>query len=206
MSIHRLSPRQQEVLQFIREYNQQHSHPPTLIEIKQRLKINSVSTAHKHVVSLRRKGALQNVRRHQRVLTFREDSSFIELPKLGYISAGSGIEPIEYPDTIRIFSDMVNTSKGQHYILEVRGNSMIGDGIKDGDLVIIRSQSIAQNGDTVVAILNEGSEKATLKKFYYSGDQIELKAENPNLSDWPKKFNVGEIEVRGKLVGLIRKD
>jgi len=169
------------------------------------MKIRSVSAVHKHVSALRAKGFLKNpIKSTRSISTFQNSEAYKEIPLLGTISAGAGIEPMENPEPINVASDLLCGS-GSHYALKVSGDSMIEEGIFDGDTVIIRSQTIAQDGDTVVAIISTPEELATLKKIYYLGDKIELRAANPKLKDWPRQYNIGDIEIRGKFCGLTRK-
>lgn len=205
MSITKLTLRQETALNYIKEYIKKNGYPPTLEEIGGGMGIESVSAVHKHVSALREKGYLKSIPKATRSINlFEETSSYKEIPLMGKISAGAGIEPFENPEPIKVSLDLICGS-GEHYALKIDGDSMIEDGIRDGDIVIIRYQNIAQNGDTVVAVMNGSNELATLKKFYYFGDRIELRAANSKLKEWPKKFNVGDVEIRGKFCGLIRK-
>lgn len=206
MSIVNLTKKQNEALTHIEAYVEKHSYPPTLEELSKLMGIESISTVHKHVSALKKKGFLKLSPKSTRSIEIFEDSKiYKEIPLVGIISAGAGIEPIENPTPLSVSSDLLCGS-GQHFALEVSGDSMIEDGIRDGDIVVIRSQSIAQNGDTVVAVINEDDELATLKKFYFTGEKIELRAANPRLKDWPRQFEMGDIEIRGKFCGLIRKN
>jgi repressor LexA len=205
MSIDLLSKRQKEALEHINRYFSKNKYPPTLEELGKLMKIRSVSAVHKHVSALRAKGFLKNpIKSTRSISTFQNSEAYKEIPLLGTISAGAGIEPMENPEPINVASDLLCGS-GSHYALKVSGDSMIEEGIFDGDTVIIRSQTIAQDGDTVVAIISTPEELATLKKIYYLGDKIELRAANPKLKDWPRQYNIGDIEIRGKFCGLTRK-
>ena len=122
---------------------------------------------------------------------------------LGYIAAGRPIEPIENPELVSVPSSILMDQWGNYYALRVRGTSMIGEGIIDNDIIVVRHQNIAQNGDIVVVVTNNG---ATLKKFYKLGDKVELRAGNKKMRGWPRQFHAGNLEIRGKFCGLIRKD
>lgn len=205
MSIARLTDRQKAALSFIQDYVTKHGYPPTLEEIGKEMDIDSVSAVHKHVKALREKGYLKVVPNPTRSINvFDESHAYKEIPLMGKISAGAGIIPLENPEPISVSTDLL-CGPGKHYALKIDGDSMIEDGIQDGDMVIVRHQNVAQNGDTVVAVINGVNELATLKKYYYLGDKIELRAANKNLKDWPKQFDVGDVEIRGKFCGLIRK-
>lgn len=205
MSIDLLSKRQKEALEHINRYVLEHKYSPTLEELGKLMKIDSVSAVHKHVSALRVKGFLKSpIKSTRSISTFHTSEAYKEIPLLGTISAGAGIEPVETPEPINVSTDLLCGS-GSHYALKVSGDSMIDEGIFDGDTIIIRSQTIAQNGDTVVAIISTPDELATLKKIYYLGDKIELRAANPKLKDWPRQYNIGDVEIRGKFCGLTRK-
>ncbi len=205
MSIDALSQRQKEALEKINQYINENNYAPTLEELGKLMNIESISAVHKHVVALKSKGYLKNtIKTTRSISTFRHEEAYKEIPLLGTISAGAGIEPMENPEPISVSIDLLCGS-GSHYALKISGDSMVEDGIFDDDTVIIRSQSIAQNGDTVVAIISTPEELATLKKIYYLGDKIELRAANPKLKDWPRQYNIGDVEIRGKFCGLTRK-
>ena len=131
------------------------------------------------------------------VSLFEQTPDSIEIPMLGLIAAGSPIEPIENPEPISIPKNLIS-SRGDYYALRVKGNSMIEDGICDQDIVVIKSQSVANNGETIVAITEEG---ATLKVFKNQNGKISLEPRNKNLSNIYPKL----LEIKGKFVGLIRK-
>lgn len=129
-----------------------------------------------------------------------ESSSGVEVPVLGRIAAGVPIEAIQHEtDRLPVPAEMI--SGGEHFALEVHGDSMIEAGILDGDLVIIRRGQTADNGDIVVALVHD--EEATLKKLRKKGGTIALEAANPAYET--RIFGPGEVKVQGRLVGLIRK-
>lgn len=119
-----------------------------------------------------------------------------EVMLLGIIPAGSPIEPLEVPEVIDVPSSMIPKS-GSVYALKVQGESMIDDGIADGDYILVKHQNTADDGDTVVAITEDG---ATLKRFYQNDGQIRLEPRNPNL----EPIYPDHLEIRGKFLGLIR--
>lgn len=195
--------KQKEVLNFIRKYQKDHGHGPTLDEIAQVLK-KTVPTIHQHVQALRNKGHLKLPSANTRSIgVFDSNEEVLEIPLLGYISAGDGIENLENPVPIKVQSSMLS-STGQHYALKVKGISMIDDGILPDDIIVVRHQNYADNGDVVVALIgSQDSSLATIKRFYNNGSTIELRPKNPALET--KTYNLGEIEVRGKFIGLLRK-
>lgn len=198
-----LPTKQKEVLDFISQYQNAHGHGPTLDEIATALK-RSVPTIHQHVSVLRTKGFLKNPTSTARSIgTFDSSNEIQEIPLLGYISAGEGIENIETPEPLKVQKSLLSSS-GEHYALIVRGTSMIDDGIMPEDIVLIKHQNYADNGDVVVALINSDSNTlATIKRFYNNGSQIELRPKNSALQI--KRYNLGDVEIRGKFVGLLRK-
>ncbi len=198
-----LPPKQKAVLDFIRQYQKDNGHGPTLEEIARALK-KTVPTIHQHVQVLRNKGHLKLLSTNARSIgVFDCNEEVLEIPLLGYISAGEGIENVETPEPIKVQRSMLSAT-GQHYALIVKGTSMIDDGILPDDIVVVRHQNYADNGDVVVALTgSQDSSLATIKRFYNNGDTIELRPKNPALKT--KIYNLGEVEIRGKFVGLLRK-
>jgi len=190
-----LTPKQKRVLSFITHFTRREGYTPTLREIAEYLR-KSLPTAQHYVEELERKGYLTKTENLTRGITPIEEGS-TEIPLLGYIAAGEPIEPLENPEPIAVPRSM--TSKdGQYYALQVQGDSMIEEGILDGDTVVIKHQLIAKDGDTVVAITERG---ATLKIFRKRNARVYLEPRNKNLNPiYPE-----EVEIRGKFVGLIRR-
>lgn len=197
-----LPPKQKDVLDFINQYQLAHGHGPTLDEIAEKLK-RAVPTIHQHVQALRAKGYLRLPSSNARGIgVFDPHEEIVEIPLLGVVSAGGGIENLETPEPIKVQRSMLSPT-GQHYALLIKGTSMIEDGILPDDVVVVKYQNYADNGDTVIALIDEGgSQIAIIKRFYNHGSKIELRPKNPDLK--PKMYNPGEIEIRGKFVGLLR--
>lgn len=193
-----LTKRQKRVLDFITSYRREHQYAPSLEEIKNDLAISSISTAHYHVKKLQESGYLQKEYHRPRAVSPVNEKETMEVPIVGVIAAGRPIEAIETPDdTITVTRNEIGKF-GNHYALRVQGNSMIDDGIFDGDLVILRQQKAADNGQIVVAIINDN--EATLKKIYREKDRFRLQPANPTL--FP--IYTDEVEVRGIVVKIIR--
>ncbi len=198
-----LPPKQKAVYDFIKKFQVEHGFGPTLDEIATKLK-KTVPTIHQHVQALRAKGFLKQVGVVARsISTFDSNEEVSEIPLLGYVSAGSGIENIENPETIKVQNSMISP-QGAHFALIVKGTSMIEDGIFPEDIIVVKRQNFADNGDVVVALTgSQDRALATVKRFYNQGDKIELRPKNPIL---PSVFyDPGQIEIRGKFVGLIRR-
>lgn len=197
-----LPPKQKQVLDFINQYQRAHGHGPTLDEIAETLK-RAVPTIHQHVQALRAKGYLRLPSSNARGIgVFDPHEEIVEIPLLGIVSAGGGIENLETPEPIKVQKSMLSPT-GQHYALIIKGTSMIEDGILPDDVVVVKYQNYADNGDAVIALIDDGDGQiAIIKRFYNHGSKIELRPKNPDLKS--KMYNPGEIEIRGKFVGLLR--
>ena len=174
------------------------SYAPSLEEIKKKFKLASVSTAHYYISKLQDAGFLNKEHNQPRAVSTVEAKQTVEIPILGAIAAGQPIEAIEIPDeTITITRDEIG-KQGKHYALRVQGSSMIDEGIFDGDIVVIRKQEVAENGQTVVAVIDDN--QATLKKLYRENGKFRLQPANPTLFPIYRD----EVEVRGVVVKIIR--
>lgn len=192
-----LTPKQKKVLDFITSFTKKHNYAPSLEEIGSHFGLKAISTVHQYIEALRKKGYLKKEENQPRgVSLMKETSDSVEIPLLGLIAAGKPIEPIENPEPIKVPKTMVS-KRGNYYALKVEGDSMIEDGIWDGDVVVIKHQPTADDRDTVVAITENG---ATLKCFRNRNGRIYLEPRNKNLKNiYPK-----ELEIKGKFCGLIR--
>lgn len=188
-----ITPKQKKVLEFIRSFIDKNDYSPSLQEIAKHFK-KSISTAQHYVDILTGKGFLSKEDNVSRSIKPVGKASQVLL--LGEIAAGEPIEPIEIPEPIDIPASMIN-SPGNYYALKVRGDSMIEDGIMDGDMIVVKHQKIAESGEIVVAVTEKG---ATLKIFKKKNGKILLEPRNKNLKNiYPK-----ELEIRGRFVGLVR--
>jgi len=190
------TPKQKKVLDFVNAFRLKNGYAPSLSEIAQHFG-KSISTAQHFVEELHKKGQL--LKEENVVRGINPVSEIVrQIFKLGYIAAGSPIEPIENPEPIDVPISLLKDF-GNYYALEVKGDSMIEDNIQNGDTILIRHQQTGNNGDRVVAITENG---ATLKVFRKKGEKIYLEPRNKNLKNiYPK-----ELEIRGKFCGLIRKE
>ena len=202
-----LTRRQREVYEFIRDFVSRNGYSPSLEEIGSHFGLASVATVHKHVQHLVQKGFLQKAWNRSRSVEPVEDvsaelSETASLPVLGTVAAGSPIEAIEdvgASERIAVPPEMVHRP-GETFVLRVRGDSMIDEQIRDGDLVVVESRKQARNGETVVALV--GGSDATLKRFYKRGDQVKLVPANERMD--PIEVHASEVEIRGVLRGLLR--
>jgi repressor LexA len=201
-----LTKRQRQIYDFISQFVEAQGYSPSLEEIAAAFGLSSVATVHKHVKHLVDKGYLRkawNRSRSVEPVPAEEPVESVHLPILGTVAAGCPIEAIE-PDAglaelLAVPAEMAPGSK-DHYVLRVRGDSMIEDQICDGDLVVIEGKQEARNGETVVALV-DGTE-ATLKRFYRTGDQVKLVPANQTMA--PMEFHASQIQIRGVVRGLIR--
>lgn len=192
--------RQHTLLKFIIEYQRTHEGlSPTLGEMADHMHVSKV-TVFEHLATLKAKGAITTERRKSRsVKVLDPEFGHVpgNIPLLGRISAGAGIEALEVPETFSV-EEMLPAGPG-FYVLEVKGRSMIDEGIMDGDYVFVRQTESARNGETVVAIINDN--QATLKTFYKEGGKIRLQPANPDMPP----IVVNDCEIRGVVVGVFRK-
>lgn len=194
-----LTPKQKKILDFIESFTAREGYAPSQQEIAHAFSYSSLGTVQNYLVRLQREGYLAkdwNARRSLRVV--RPESGAVTLPLAGIVAAGKPIEAVENPDTVEVPASMVGP--GENFVLKVQGDSMIGDGILDGDLVLVRKQSLAENGQTVVALING---EATVKRFYQKGKRIELHPANPAMT--PILIEEEEsFRIEGVVVGVIR--
>ncbi len=196
--------RQAQILDFIKQFIQANNSAPTLREIANALGVSSLATVHEHLVTLEEKGLIKRKSGKTRAIDlvdndFSTGSDGVDAPILGYIAAGSPIEPYTDPNAaISIPSDFI-TGKKRVYVLQVRGDSMIEEQIRDGDHIVVEQTDQAQNGEIVVALLDNGM--ATLKRFFKEPTRIRLEPANAKMSP----IFVKNVKIQGRLVGLIRK-
>jgi repressor LexA len=199
-----LTPRQLAAYEFIAAFIAGKNYAPSYEEIRLHLGLRSLNAVAKLVVQLRRRGALAdapfNAKRSLAPVALRgaRGRARATVPLLGLIAAGQPIEAIENPEPVDVPESLLGP--GERYALRVRGDSMIEDGIRDGDLILVRRAVQAENGQTVVAVVDG---EATLKRFHRKGATVELRPANVALrsTEWP----ASRVEVRGVLVGLLRR-
>jgi len=201
-----LYARERQLLEFITQFIQRYAYSPTLKEIGDALGMGSPATVHEHVDKLRQKGFLRKLDGTARGIEVVEQyaraslgKSAIDLPVLGFIAAGSPLEPYTDPNFYMSVAPSMVSAEKPSYLLQVKGTSMIDDGIMDGDFVVIQHQQDAKNGDIVVALLPNGF--ATLKRIYFEKDRIKLMPANSAMAP----IFTTHVKIQGKCVGLIRK-
>lgn len=196
--------RQKQILEFIRQYIDKYSYSPTLGEIAEAIGVSSLATVHEHLQALVHKGVIKKFEgavRGIEVLDQKISSATqgIELPILGFIAAGQPIMTYTDPDASIKISPSMLSGKKRSYVLQVKGDSMIEDGILDSDFVIIEEQTTAIDGDIVVALLDNGL--ATLKRFFKEPNRVRLEPANSSMSP----IYATDVKIQGKCVGVIRR-
>jgi len=210
-----LTPKQKEVLDFIHSFSEEHGYSPSQQEIASHFGFKSLGTVQNYLVRLERQGILRktlNARRGAQVVSqavsspskpaTAEGSGTVPLPLLGKVAAGRPIEAILSGETFDVPASLLKG--GDHFVLKVTGESMIEDGILNGDFVVIKKQDVANNGQTVVALVGN---EATIKRFYRQGSRVELHPANPAFQPLilESLTESREFKIEGVLVGLIRR-
>lgn len=218
MTLPMLTPKQKDILDFITKFSDKHGYAPSQHEIAKHFGFKSLGTVQNYLVRLERQGALRktwNARRGTQVVAPQSHTEYSEgrkpesaltavsLPLLGRVAAGRPIEAVQSDETIDVPRSMIKA--GSHFVLKVKGDSMIEDGILDGDYVVIKKQSNAENGQTVVALINN---EATIKTYYNKGSKVELHPQNskykPLIIDMDSGSDADDFKIEGILKGVIR--
>ncbi len=194
-----LTEKQQAVYRFIRQYIETKAVSPSYDEIRRHFGLHSFQSVQKYLKQLERKGFIRVPGKNQkRVITLTEHGgATVVLQMAGTVAAGSPIEPLEQQETVSVPEEMLGS--GEYFALRVKGSSMIGEGIYDGDTIVVRRQETAENGQTVVALV-EG--EATVKKYYRWKEGVELRPANPEMDSI--LVREGEFAIRGVVAGLMR--
>ena len=199
-----LTKRQREMLDFIEGFVRFRGYSPSFEEIAENFGYRSLATVHEHLSNLQSKGYITKNYNESRSIDLVEADitvSAVELVLRGTVAAGQPIEAIEERETLGVPEDMIAGSTKEHYVLRVRGSSMIDEQIRDGDYVIVQSRETAHNGEMVIALID--GENATMKKFYREDDQIRLQPANQSLD--PMYFDADRVTIQGVVIGVIRR-
>lgn len=199
-----LYKRQREVLEYVSQYMQKHGYAPTIHEICDAMGVTSPATIHEHLQKLEKLGMLKRDWRKNRGMEVLNQkaagwiTSSVEVPLYGYIAAGRPIDAIANPtEYMEVPQDMVG--KRRTYVLQVKGDSMIEAAIQDGDYLVVEEQPTANNGDIVVALLNDTF--ATVKRFFREADHIRLEPANSTMNP----IITNDVKIQGRVIGVIRK-
>ena len=197
-----LTKRQRQILDFIGDFMGKHGYSPSLEEIAAHFGLSSVATVHKHLTALEERGAIHRGHNQSRSISLVEQSvqsSALSIPLLGRVAAGAPIEAIEDTEELLVPEDMLG--RRRTYALQVQGQSMIDEGIHDGDYVVIEERETAENGETVIALLPGG--EVTLKRYFREGKVIRLQPANKELR--PLMVPETDIRIQGVVIGVLRK-
>ncbi|MCD4717741.1 MAG: transcriptional repressor LexA [Desulfobacterales bacterium] len=197
----KLTDKQKIFLKYVSKYMDEWGRSPSFDEICAEFKFNSYNTVTTYLKILERKGYIRlpkekNRKRAIEVISPVETRRF-EFPLLGMVAAGKPIEAVEDVRAIEVPPSMIGN--GDHFVLQVRGDSMQEDGILDGDFVVIRKQPTAENGETVVALINN---EATVKKYFKRKNHVELRPAHTGMKSI--RVKQGDLRIEGKVVGVMR--
>jgi repressor LexA len=199
-----LTKRQREILTYLAGYSEANGYAPSFEEIAEHFNYNSLATVHEHLSNLERKGYIKrsyNESRAIEILPSEATPRAVELPLLGAVAAGVPIEAIAHDETVTVPETFIGRG-GNHYVLRVRGNSMIDEQIRDGDFVVVNERRSADNGEMVIAMLHGTS--ATVKKLYRERDgRIRLQPANETVA--PIYVHENDITIQGVVVGVLRR-
>ncbi|HXD89972.1 MAG TPA: transcriptional repressor LexA [Candidatus Binataceae bacterium] len=197
-----LTKRQKQMVDYLGQYIEEHGYAPTLAEIGQYFGLSSLATVHKHLHNLEAKGFIRRMHNHSRALEIESangnHAGVRKLALVGQVAAGIPIEAIEGHDSIAVPDEFVR--RDNTFCLLVKGESMVDEGIRDGDYIIVEGRDGANAGETVVALIGD---EATVKK-YYPGENgtVRLQPANPTME--PIFVNADDLRIRGVVVGLMR--
>ncbi len=200
-----LTKRQRQILDFIESFIESYGYSPSFEEIAKFFGYRSLATVHEHLSNLERKGYIRKNYNESRSVEMAETNRIraaaAELPLLGRVAAGQPIEALEDQESISVPEDML-TGRGPHYVLRVKGDSMLDAQISDGDFVVVDGREAAENGEMVIALV--AGESATVKRYYRENDgRVRLQPANESFD--PQFYAESEVDVRGVVVGVIRK-
>lgn len=199
-----LTKRQREILTYLAEYSEEKGYAPSFEEIAERFNYSSLATVHEHLSNLERKSYIKRRYNESRGIEILPSDVYpraVQLPLVGTVAAGLPIEAIEQNETIAVPESFVRQS-GNHYVLRVRGNSMVDDHICDGDYVVVNDRPAASNGETVIALIDGTS--ATVKRFYRERDgRVRLQPRNESMT--PIYVHESELTIQGVVVGVMRR-
>ncbi len=197
-----LTKRQREILDYLTEFIEHKGYAPSLEEVGRRFSLSSLATVHKHLTNLQEKGFIKrawNRSRSLEIVPTRAGARAIDLPLLGNVAAGAPIEAVVSAETVAVPEDLVGRT--DTYALRVRGDSMIDEQIRDGDVVIVEDRKTANNGEMVIALLHGAD--VTLKKFYRDNGRVQLQPANEALK--PLIVDASQVQIQGVVVAVMRR-
>ncbi len=194
-----MSPKKQRFIDYIKVFIENNNRPPTFVEIMSGLGFKSLGTVNWYIVELEKDGLIERKKgfNGKRALSLLEEKISNKLPMLGLVAAGMPIEVFDNVEYVDVPSKYIND---ENYVLKVDGDSMVKDGIIDGDYVVVRKDNIAKPGQTIVAIVNG---EATLKRFYIGENGVELHPRNDNYNIIHVSSD-DELLIQGQVLGVFR--
>jgi len=198
-----LTRKQKEILDFVQGYIHTYGYAPTLREIGEHFGLSSVATVHKHLKTLEAKGMLRREEGRARYVEVKQTQTTtapraLDVPLLGLVAAGSPIEALEQPESIALPEDMLGRSST--FVLKVKGDSMIEDHILDGDYIIVEKRVQAENGEIVVALIDN---EATVKRLYREVGRVRLQPANSSMQ--PIYVQAEDLRIQGVVIGVLRR-
>ena len=194
-----LTKRQREIYEYLKNHIRSRGYAPSIVEIGKQFHLTSPATVHKHLAHLQNKGLIrkqQNLSRAIEIIP--EPSNTLSYPVLGKVAAGKPIEVLDQREVVDLLPD---TEDKDVFVLRVQGNSMIEDHIQNGDYVIVERRNVAENGETVVALID--NDRATLKRFYRENNRIRLQPAHPDMK--PIFVREGDFAIQGIVISVLRK-
>ena len=194
-----LTKRQREIYEYLKDHIRSRGYAPSIAEIGKQFHLSSPATVHKHLTHLEEKGLIrkqQNLSRAIEIIP--ESGNTLSYHVLGEIAAGKPIAALEQREIVDLLPD---AGDKDIFVLRVKGNSMIEDHIQNGDYVIVERRNVAENGETVVALID--NDRVTLKRFYREGDRIRLQPSHPNMK--PIFVREGDFAIQGVVISVLRK-
>ena len=192
-----LTKRQREIYEYLKEHIYSKGYAPSIVEIGKHFHLSSPATVHKHLSHLEQKGLIKKQHNLSRAIEVVEEPTR-EYPVLGNIAAGKPIEAMDNREVMALLPDARNKDI---FVLRVKGSSMVEDHIQDGDYVIVERREVAENGETVVALID--NDQATLKRFYRENGRVRLQPAHPDMK--PIIVSEGDFAIQGVVIGLLRK-
>ncbi|MBT5549124.1 MAG: transcriptional repressor LexA [Nitrospina sp.] len=192
-----LTKRQREIYDYLKEHIRSRGYAPSIVEIGKQFQLRSPATVHKHITHLEEKGLIRKQQNLSRAIEVVEEPAR-EYPLLGHIAAGKPIEVLDHREAMALLPD---AGDKDIFVLRVKGSSMIEDHIQDGDYVIVERRDVAENGETVVALID--NDQATLKRFYRENGRVRLQPAHPDMK--PIIVREGDFAIQGVVIGVLRK-
>ena len=191
--------RQREIYEYLKDHIRSRGYAPSIAEIGKQFQLSSPATVHKHLTHLEEKGLIQKQQNLSRAIeVIAESGNTLSYPVMGEIAAGKPIEALDQQEVVDLLPD---TEDKDVFVLRVQGNSMIEDHIQNGDYVIVERRNVAENGETVVALID--NDRATLKRFYRENNRIRLQPAHPDMK--PIFVREGDFAIQGIVISVLRK-